>query len=379
MAAEEAVAETAQVARGGLPRGVHPRELDVQPAHLVRSHLPGARGITYLLRVRRTVGPFRPLRVGRRHIHHFVPGIVIAFCAGAGAILTRDEDLEPWLAVPFGVGMGLTLDESALLLELEDVYWSREGLLSVQITLAVMAMLGALALGLRFLRRGEQIVLEMPSEGGAAPSEGGAALPRAAQASGPDDLIRPMEADLPRPTAPATTSQVGRRPLRGGRRPLTRTRRPPAGVAGARAERSAAGAVRPGRAASARRSRGSAPYGGRCLRAAGSRSLAHRAWASKPLASWGSRVGAALIDWVVLFIPAVILFFVVVAGAVGISGDDDASTGAAIAAFILFAILISLVWLLYAPLLMMREGEHNGQTWGSSWSASAWCVTTASG
>ena len=51
------------------------------------------------------------------------------------------------LAVPFGVGLGLTLDESALLLELEDVYWSREGLLSVQITLAVMAMLGALALG----------------------------------------------------------------------------------------------------------------------------------------------------------------------------------------------------------------------------------------
>jgi hypothetical protein len=80
--------------------------------------------------------------------------------SGIGAILTRDERLEPVLAVPFGVGMGLTLDESALLLELEDVYWSREGLLSVQITLTVIALLGALALGLRFLRRGEQLVLE---------------------------------------------------------------------------------------------------------------------------------------------------------------------------------------------------------------------------
>ena len=80
------------------------------------------------------------------------PGIVIAFAAGTAAIVTRDEQLEPILAVPFGVGMGLTLDESALLLELEDVYWSREGLLSVQITLTVMAMLGALALALRFLR-----------------------------------------------------------------------------------------------------------------------------------------------------------------------------------------------------------------------------------
>jgi hypothetical protein len=125
-----------------------------------------ARGITYLLRRRSRVGPFRNLRMGRRHIHHFVPGIVVAFASGAAAILTRDEALEPRLAVPFGVGMGLTLDESALLLELEDVYWSREGILSVQITLAVMALLASIALGLRFLRRGERIVLEPATEAG---------------------------------------------------------------------------------------------------------------------------------------------------------------------------------------------------------------------
>lgn len=160
LAAEEAVAETAQVARAGY-REVSTRENAM--FNLLTSFASTflvARSITYLLRHRRSFGPFRNLRVGRRHIHHFVPGIVIAFASGTGAILTRDEQLEPWLAVPFGVGMGLTLDESALLLELEDVYWSREGLLSVQITLAVMAMLGALALALRFLRRGEQVVLD---------------------------------------------------------------------------------------------------------------------------------------------------------------------------------------------------------------------------
>jgi hypothetical protein len=119
-----------------------------------------ARTITHTLRRRRSVGPFRSMRVGRRHIHHFVPGIVIAFLAGIVAIVSRDEDLERLIAVPFGVGMGLTLDESALLLELDDVYWTREGILSVQITLAVTAMLAALALGLRFLRRGEEVVLE---------------------------------------------------------------------------------------------------------------------------------------------------------------------------------------------------------------------------
>jgi hypothetical protein len=163
LAAEEAVAETAQVARAGYHE-VSTRENAM--FNLLSSFVAtflSARAVTYLLRRRSQVGPFRSLRVGRRHIHHFVPGIVVAFAAGAGAILTREENLEPLLAVPFGVGMGLTLDESALLLELEDVYWSREGLLSVQITLAVMALLAATALGLRFLRRGERIVLEPES------------------------------------------------------------------------------------------------------------------------------------------------------------------------------------------------------------------------
>jgi hypothetical protein len=159
-AAETAAAQTAEVARAGY-RETPSRETAL--FNLLSSFVAtflAARAITYMLRTRRTVGPFRDLRLGRRRIHHFVPGIVIAFVAGAAAIITRDERLEPMLAVPFGVGVGLTLDESALLLQLEDVYWTREGLLSVQITLSVTAGLSALALGLRFLRRGEQVVLE---------------------------------------------------------------------------------------------------------------------------------------------------------------------------------------------------------------------------
>jgi hypothetical protein len=119
-----------------------------------------ARAITYLLRRRKRVGPFRDLRIGRRHIHHFVPGILLAFGSGAAAILTDDEDIEPRLALVFGTGMGLTLDESALLLELDDVYWSREGVLSVQIALAAMSLISSTVLALRFLRRGEAVVLE---------------------------------------------------------------------------------------------------------------------------------------------------------------------------------------------------------------------------
>ena len=159
-AAGQAAGETVAVAVSGyreMPRG------ETALFNLLASFVTSfsvARGITYLLRRRTRVGPFRPLRIGERHIHHFVPGILLAFGSGAAAILTDNEHIEPQLGLAFGTGMGLTLDESALLLELDDVYWSREGVLSVQITLAAMALISAGALGARFLRRGEEVVLE---------------------------------------------------------------------------------------------------------------------------------------------------------------------------------------------------------------------------
>ena len=106
--------------------------------------------------VRRGRGPFRNVRISGRHIHHFIPGIVIAFASGVGAITTQSESVEKTLAIPFGIGMGLTMDEAALLLGLEDVYWTRQGLLSVQVSLGVTATLAASILALRVLRRGEE-------------------------------------------------------------------------------------------------------------------------------------------------------------------------------------------------------------------------------
>jgi hypothetical protein len=120
------------------------------------------RASTWTIRSRGTFGPFRDLHVGDRHIHHFVPGIAIAFVTGAAAIVTRDPELEKWLAVPYGAGVALTLDESALLLELEDVYWTERGVLSVHIALSATALLASLALGRRLLRRGEERVLPEP-------------------------------------------------------------------------------------------------------------------------------------------------------------------------------------------------------------------------
>jgi hypothetical protein len=100
--------------------------------------------------------PFGNVRVGGRHVHHFVPGILVAFTAGGVAMVTRSERLEELLAIPFGAGVGLTFDEAALLLQLEDVYWTREGILSVQVSLGMTAILGATIIALRILRRGER-------------------------------------------------------------------------------------------------------------------------------------------------------------------------------------------------------------------------------
>ena len=80
-------------------------------------------------------------------------------------------------------------------------------------------------------------------------------------------------------------------------------------------------------------------------------------WHGSPLASWGSRLAATLIDWLVLLVPVVILTIIVVAIA---AGSDTGAIVTGILGFLAYLV----VALIYAPLLMARGGERNGQTWG---------------
>lgn len=113
------------------------------------------RGVTYAIRTRGGLGPIRDIRTrSGRHIHHFIPGMVLAFLAGGAAIASRGEEPRGWLALPFGTGIALVLDETALLLELEDVYWSEEGVLSVHSAFAALGLLAALAYASRVARAG---------------------------------------------------------------------------------------------------------------------------------------------------------------------------------------------------------------------------------
>lgn len=111
--------------------------------------LGGVRALTHTIHRHGPLGPFRNLTVRRRHIHHFVPGIVLTFTSGAAAILSPQRRSVCALAIPFGLGLALTLDEAALLLDLDDVYWSDEGRISLQIALGVLSALSTLTLAVR--------------------------------------------------------------------------------------------------------------------------------------------------------------------------------------------------------------------------------------
>lgn len=91
-------------------------------------------------------GPFRDAVVGGVHVHHQVYGIILLLLTGTAAFTYRPE--SPWvevLAVLFGVGAALTLDEFALWLHVEDVYWSAEGRSSVDAVM-LATVIGALLL-----------------------------------------------------------------------------------------------------------------------------------------------------------------------------------------------------------------------------------------
>ena len=82
------------------------------------------------------------------------------------------------------------------------------------------------------------------------------------------------------------------------------------------------------------------------------------------LASWGTRLGAWFIDGLIVGVPALILLTIVGAGVIAAGDDGDGGFIAFVGGLILTFVLVAIVALLYAPLLMMRQGPRNGQTIG---------------
>jgi len=80
-------------------------------------------------------------------------------------------------------------------------------------------------------------------------------------------------------------------------------------------------------------------------------------WHGRPLASWGTRLAAYLLDGLILLVPVILLTVIIVAIA---AGSDTAGWVTGILGFLAYLV----VAFLYAPLLMAREGPRNGQTLG---------------
>jgi hypothetical protein len=82
------------------------------------------------------------------HLHHLVFGIVTMMIAGAvGFTVLGDSPYAEICAFAFGVGAGLTIDEFALWVYLEDVYWSEQGRVSIDATVIAAAVMGLILLG----------------------------------------------------------------------------------------------------------------------------------------------------------------------------------------------------------------------------------------
>lgn len=81
---------------------------------------------------------------GGLHLHHLVWGIVLLMASGfLNFVLQPASPGLEILAALFGIGAGLTLDEFALWIHLEDVYWSKEGRSSID-AIVVASLLGGL-------------------------------------------------------------------------------------------------------------------------------------------------------------------------------------------------------------------------------------------
>jgi hypothetical protein len=114
-----------------------------------------------VLSITHHIGPFGYVEVGGRHIHHLVLGILLLLISGYGELTElADRDtptailLSRLLALTYGTGAALTLDEFAIWLNLDAAaYWSRQGRESIDAVILFGALLAIGAWGAPLFRR----------------------------------------------------------------------------------------------------------------------------------------------------------------------------------------------------------------------------------
>lgn len=111
------------------------------------------RGITHAIRAEK--GPFRNITPGGRHIHHMTFGIagllIVGYLWMMELCIKEGRRSSRLTAAAFGSGAALTLDEFALWLNLEDVYWAKQGRESIDAVVLFGSMLSLSVIGKGFL------------------------------------------------------------------------------------------------------------------------------------------------------------------------------------------------------------------------------------
>lgn len=123
-----------------------------------------ARTTTRLIRAQVRWWP-RNVVVGDVHVHHAVFGVVLMLIGGVTGLAVPVESVG-WRSVAaalFGLGAAAVLDEFALILRLQDVYWTAEGRVSVDAVFAALAVTGLILLGIEPI--GLDDFLEAASQG----------------------------------------------------------------------------------------------------------------------------------------------------------------------------------------------------------------------
>lgn len=97
--------------------------------------------LTWLIKI--DVAGIGNVSAGDVHLHHYLWGILILIGVAFMGLVDRSDRWYRWMGIAFGIGLALVVDEAALLVQLEDVYWESEGIASPAAGVILAGVLGS--------------------------------------------------------------------------------------------------------------------------------------------------------------------------------------------------------------------------------------------
>ncbi|MGY2067116.1 hypothetical protein [Blastococcus sp. SYSU DS0619] len=99
--------------------------------------------LTWLIHVDVDIAGLGDVAVGGVHLHHYLWGILLLALIGFFGLGDRAPRVRTAMGLGYGIGLALVVDEAALLIQLEDVYWDTAGWISVGLAVLVIGVAGS--------------------------------------------------------------------------------------------------------------------------------------------------------------------------------------------------------------------------------------------